>query len=260
MDPLSEAVSAAARALPEGHLERLAQALEGLLSPGSTAQAVLEAAAAGSGARNRAGALSAAWVQYPALPGAAIALALRSAADAVSRERAEETIDIAWTGPATPSVPIRRTASIIVDLIDGSRGELLAVSFAAYNVPEVVTALAAAASRGVSVRLVLESTADSAGALRFDARKAFSALEDRARFYSWPADQRVSASGAHGALHAKAIVADGERALITSANLTGSALDVNMELGLLVKGGPIPGRLSAHFSELIARGTLREVT
>jgi phosphatidylserine/phosphatidylglycerophosphate/cardiolipin synthase-like enzyme len=106
---------------------------------------------------------------------------------------------------------------------------------------------------------VLESTADSGGALRFDARKAFFALEDRVRFYAWPADQRVNASGAHGALHAKAIIADWKRALITSANLTGSALDVNIELGLLVEGGAIPRRLAAHFEELIARGVLREI-
>ena len=259
MDPLNEAIAAAARALPEAHVERLATALDGLLGPGSTAEATLEAAAAGSGARGQAEALASAWAQSPTLPGTAVALALRSASSAISRERAEESVDIAWTGPATPSVPVRRTASIIVDLIDGATRELLVISFAAYDIPEVVAALAAAASRDVSVRLVLESTADSGGALRFDARRAFSALENQVRFYSWPPDQRVNASGEHGALHAKAIVADDTRALITSANLTGSALDLNMELGLLIEGGPIPRRLSAHFGELIARGILREI-
>ena len=259
MDSLGVAVATTARALPASHIERLAVVLESLPGPGSTSQAILEAEAAGGVARSRAEALSSAWELYPATPGSALALALRSAANAISSERTEQTIDIAWTGPSTPSVPVRRTASIIVDLIDESRKELLAVSFAAYNVPVVVDALNAAASRGVEVRLVLESAADSGGALRFDARTAFSALEDRVRFYSWPADQRATPSGAHGALHAKAIVADGKSALITSANLTGSALDANMELGLLVMGGPIPGRLATHFAELIARGILRQV-
>ena len=53
--------------------------------------------------------------------------------------------------------------------------------------------------------------------------------------------------------------ADGQRALVTSANLTGNALELNMELGLLVEGGSVPGRLSQHFGELIDRGILREM-
>jgi len=45
-------------------------------------------------------------------------------------------------------------------------------------------------------------------------------------------------------------------ALVTSANLTGHGIDANMELGLLVRGGPVPSRLAAHLSELMASGTL----
>jgi hypothetical protein len=46
---------------------------------------------------------------------------------------------------------------------------------------------------------------------------------------------------------------------VTSANLTGHGIAENMELGVLVKGGPIPRRLSQHFRELIAGGVLTEV-
>jgi len=63
----------------------------------------------------------------------------------------------------------------------------------------------------------------------------------------------------HGTLHAKAVIADGNWALVTSVNLTGHALELNMELGLLVEGGAIPQRPAAPFAELIARGILREV-
>ena len=117
----------------------------------------------------------------------------------------------------------------------------------------------AAAHRDVDIRLVLEDTADSGGALTFDARTAFSKLEGLVRFYAWPLAQRGAGDGSRGALHAKAIVADHERALVSSANLTGSALESNMELGLLVEHGPIPQRLADHFSELMTRGVLREV-
>jgi phosphatidylserine/phosphatidylglycerophosphate/cardiolipin synthase-like enzyme len=136
----------------------------------------------------------------------------------------------------------------------------LVVSFAAYDVPAVINALKDAASRGVEILLILESTEESRGALRFDAKNAFGDLADKAQLYSWPKDQRGPPEGPHGALHVKAVVADGERALVTSANLTGHALDINMELGLFVEGGAIPKRLALHFAELISRGVLQVVT
>ena len=54
----------------------------------------------------------------------------------------------------------------------------------------------------------------------------------------------------------KAAIADEHAALVTSANLTGAALDENMELGLLVRGGAVPRRLSRHFMTLIDEGVL----
>jgi phosphatidylserine/phosphatidylglycerophosphate/cardiolipin synthase-like enzyme len=60
------------------------------------------------------------------------------------------------------------------------------------------------------------------------------------------------------ALHAKAAIADDHTALVTSANLTGFAIKDNMELGLLIRGGPVPGRLASHLRELIAKQELVE--
>ena len=56
-------------------------------------------------------------------------------------------------------------------------------------------------------------------------------------------------------MHVKCLIADRRLALISSANLTDYALEANMELGLLV-GGVIPGRLAAHFDQLVLRGEL----
>ena len=60
-------------------------------------------------------------------------------------------------------------------------------------------------------------------------------------------------------MHVKAAVADDHTALVGSANLTGQALNENMELGLLVEGGEIPRRLDAHFRSLIASEILVSV-
>ena len=38
-------------------------------------------------------------------------------------------------------------------------------------------------------------------------------------------------------MHAKAVIADRSVAFVTSANLTGSAMDHNLEVGVLMRGG-----------------------
>jgi phosphatidylserine/phosphatidylglycerophosphate/cardiolipin synthase-like enzyme len=146
---------------------------------------------------------------------------------------------------------------VILDLVSHASADLLVVSFSAYKVPDVVSALGEAARRGVQVRLVLETTDDSSGALTHDASKAFAAIGADVEFYVWPADRRPP--GVSATLHAKAVVADSRAAFITSANLTGSALDHNLELGVLITGGPVPKRLSDHFTSLMGNGTLKRV-
>lgn len=58
-------------------------------------------------------------------------------------------------------------------------------------------------------------------------------------------------------LHAKAVVADDELVLVTSANLTEAALDRNIELGLLVRDRALAATVSRHFQVLIDRELLR---
>lgn len=54
-------------------------------------------------------------------------------------------------------------------------------------------------------------------------------------------------------MHAKCVVADEKFAFISSANLTGAAMERNMELGVLAKGGKLPVQLSQHINELLRR-------
>ena len=130
------------------------------------------------------------------------------------------------------------------------------VSFAAYKVGVVLTELSAAADRGVVIRLILETGETEGGTLTFGAAKAFDALGENVTFYVWPTEKRPVLEKGRAALHAKAAIADAHTAFVTSANLTGHGISENMELGLLVRGGLIPRRLSEHFRDLIADGTL----
>ncbi len=93
---------------------------------------------------------------------------------------------------------------------------------------------------------------------------AFHALEAlgpdvaaRSRVYVWPRDRRPKdALGKHGSLHAKCAIADSRVLLISSANLTEHAFRLNMELGMLVHGGSLPGRVERYFGSLIDRKVL----
>ncbi len=196
-----------------------------------------------------------AWAQErPDLSGAAVAFALRSAALATAQERNVQRLELVWTGPTTAWVPVRQTSAVLLDVINAARRRLTILSFAAYRVDSVLSALQAAAERNVDVRLVLETEADSAGALTVDARHAFSALGDKVQFWVWPGESRAASGGGHAVLHAKAAVADEDLALVSSANLTGRGLDGKVELGLLVRGGAVETQLAPHLQSLMMSG------
>ena len=52
-------------------------------------------------------------------------------------------------------------------------------------------------------------------------------------------------------MHAKIAVADKHICFITSANLTGNAMEKNMEAGVCITGGEIPELMHNHLSSLV---------
>jgi phosphatidylserine/phosphatidylglycerophosphate/cardiolipin synthase-like enzyme len=256
---IADAIAEVARTLPSAQLRALAAAVERCPSAsaakaGGVAGAVSTPAFAGFAAR-----LIDAWNREAGLNGAAVATALRAAGRAAAWERELEDVEVVWTGPAPPGVPVRSTSAVIADVAAGARTTLLLMTYAAYKVPAVVCALEAACERGVQVDLVLEREAASGGKLRFDARKAFGDLADEVRLWEWPLERRPKLEKGHAVLHAKAALADEDIAFVTSANLTGLGLDENIELGLLVRGGPTPRRIARYVRELMAEGMLLRI-
>jgi phosphatidylserine/phosphatidylglycerophosphate/cardiolipin synthase-like enzyme len=136
---------------------------------------------------------------------------------------------------------------------------LLIVTFAAYKAALIREAIGSAIKRGVKFRFVGESTHESGGKITFD---AFTMLEDQdgneAKVFVWPLDQRpLNAEQKTGSLHVKCAVADEDYLLLSSANLTEYAMALNMELGVMIKGGPLPGQVLQHFDRLIQNGILK---
>jgi putative cardiolipin synthase len=259
---LSSVIAELAGRLPAGHIAAWARVLRpiqaiGAATPAELVEARLIEAKPGFAIGNAAARLVAAWeAADPPPPGAAIALALESAA-LVQAEAASRRSDVVISGPASDSAAVRLTSSVITELIHDSRESLLIVSFAAFGVADVVRELAQAAARGVRIDLILESTADEGGTLRgaTGASAAFEKIRNDATFWTWPASRRPVAGTSRAALHAQLIAADERVALLGSANVTDRALALNLEVGVILRDPEAVRRLVRHFRSLMRPGT-----
>lgn len=199
--------------------------------------------------------------QAPAASPQSVALALLTASTAEEIHRHDQAVDLVWTGPDSRVIPLRRIDQALQQLIDEARQHLTIVSFAVYKAESILQAIAAAAERGVAITLCLETPDASEGKIAFDTIRALGAdVAQHAQRVVWSHDQRPhSPDGKHGSLHAKVAVADGKALLISSANLTEYAMTLNMEMGVLIRGGELPRKVEAHFAKLIEQGILRRL-
>jgi phosphatidylserine/phosphatidylglycerophosphate/cardiolipin synthase-like enzyme len=190
-----------------------------------------------------------------------LAWALKAANSTDEFRRLRQRLEMVWSGPLSGASTFRRTDQALLELIQTAKRSIIVVTFAAYNIPDIASALLDAAKREVRISLILESTEESDRAVAFNAIAAMGAeLARAATVYAWPAEKRgMDSKGNRGALHVKCAVVDDESALISSANLTEHAMNLNMELGVLVRGGDLPRSLAQHLQALIQRGVLMSI-
>lgn len=245
MQLLLDAVADLAALVSPAKVQTVASALRGLSNPGAAPNA--NTLADTPAARAAVARVITAWGLVHA-SGDEVAGMLLGASEARLRVERELNVELVWTGPTTRFVPTRRTEQVLLDLIASATKGVLLVSFVAYAVPSVVTALNDAASRGVRLRILLEASTSHGGTLDYDPSATMRTRVPSAELFTW---KRRSESFVDGKVHAKVAVVDGVRAFITSANLTGHALGRNMEAGVLIHGGLVPKTLSDHMQALI---------
>ncbi|PZD73030.1 Cardiolipin synthase B [Acaryochloris thomasi RCC1774] len=188
----------------------------------------------------------------PVLQGESLATALCSAHYSIERAEEALNIEIVWTGPEVSRIPVRRTEQVLLQLIRVASEELTLASFALYKVPTLTQALIAALDRGVQVRIIAETTAGDT-VVPFGVKAGLGQeVAMRAEVYEWDKAKRPKdKAGRQGSLHMKVAISDRQRLFITSANLTGYAMLLNMEMGLLVNGKALSCQVSEHFDQLI---------
>lgn len=187
-----------------------------------------------------------------------LAWALRAAASMDQWWRENRRLALVWTGPSPAGGVFRRTDQALLEVIEAARKELWLISFAGHKLPAVLDALVAAAERGVTLHMIIESPEESQGKVTFSALEGLGKrLAEIATVYIWPYERRLkNEKGDHGALHVKCALADDRYLFVSSANLTEFAMSLNMELGLLAKGGDLPVQVGRHFRWLIEQGYL----
>ena len=239
--------------LSPSRIEALADRVRGSLSAerdGSLHQLVTTPAARAALDR-----LIVTWKQT-GISGDVLAGILVGAAYARQQAQRESNLELVWTGLTTPFVATRRTEQVLLDLIRHAQSDLFLVSFVAYDVSSVVDALNAAAARGIDVRILLETSTSHGGSLSVDPVATMRSCVPLAALYVWTGRPSPFTEGR---VHAKVAVADGNIAFLTSANLTGHALEKNMEAGVVISGGHIPTGLRAHLHALIETKIIRKI-
>lgn len=242
----------------ELHPDRIAAVATKIESAGSIERFASVKPAFGPNAdKSMIGRLDAAWRDAKGVTPKELAAALRGASATASMQEGCSAVEMVWTGPSSGMVPVRHTEQVLCEVVDSARNRLFIVSFVAYEVGSIVRALQEATRRGVRVGVLLESSTERGGKVTVDSVKTMKAAVPSADVYVWHTGTRNEGVGATiGSVHAKCAVADGKLAFITSANLSTAAMERNMELGVLVRGGHLPDELHRHLEALVATETV----
>jgi cardiolipin synthase len=188
--------------------------------------------------------------------GPEFAALISGAAWATKLSEEHKSEELVWTGPDLGTIPVRRSEQVVLDLINTAESHIFIISFVLINIPEIESALRTAALKGVKVSLLLESE-DKNGTNDF--RKSCVRIKSaipQLELYIWPRENRQTMEGGFARVHAKCVIADSNRIFITSANLTSTALDKNIEMGILTRGGNLPVQASDQFNAMISQNEI----
>lgn len=257
MDDLLQAIAELGLELHPDRISTIAAKIETLVS---VEQFALTKSSFGPNAdKEIVGRLDKAWRSSNGISPRDVAFALRGASATASLLENRGAVDLVWTGPSVGQVPVRHTEQVLCEVIESAKRSLFLVSFVAYEVDSIIRALLGAIGRQVQIDVLLESSSEHGGRVSYDSVKTFQQLLPSVNIYVWCSTKKTGTGHLSGAVHAKCAVADGELAFVTSANLTAAAMERNMELGVLAKGGVLPSTLQRHLESLISTKVIEKV-
>lgn len=176
--------------------------------------------------------------------------------------------ELVVTGPDVRG-RVRDTSVVVEQLFEEAKTSVLMVWYALYDGHDIFKTLAGKfdADPKMRVRLCLDISRradDDAADIAVAGHFAQQFVK-----YDWPGHRlpeifyypRSLAKNKNekAVLHAKCIVVDSKKALVTSANPTPAAYHRNIELGVVFESSDIPRQIESYFSSLIDAGSLRRL-
>ncbi len=188
-------------------------------------------------------------------------VAVVSVAVAERTQRPVPRVDHVWTGPDTKASGARDTAVVVRELLGSARRSVLIAGFAFDHGKDILAPLHEVMVRHrVAASLFVDLGPYERPGAPSDARVA---AVDLFLAQNWPfgdpkpdmyCDRRSDDPGRRCSLHAKCVVVDDERTLITSANFTERGQARNIELGALIDDPGFGRQVVEHWRGLALAG------
>lgn len=179
-------------------------------------------------------------------------------------------VELVWSGPESASASTRDTGVIVPELFASARRSVLVAGYAVHQGMRVFARLAENmdGNAGLEVR-IFTNIARPRGDARSES-ELVRVFADRFRGEQWPRGSRLprvlydpralsQTRGPRACLHAKCLIVDDERRLVTSANFTAAAMDRNIEAGVIVHDPGFASRLRSQFDALEGARVVRSV-
>jgi len=197
-------------------------------------------------------------------------LAEERAAGQAIRDR----VDIVWTGPEVGACQSRDAVSVARELFSEARKSVLLSTYKidpnAANTQQLLGVLAAKmeASPGLEVSLFMDVGRKFLPGHGLDDTPEKELVAKAAKHFDqlWPGARKPEVyydprslslePGPRACLHAKVVIIDRVKALVTSANLTEAAHERNIEAGVLIEDADVAKSLERQFRSLVEAGLL----
>jgi phosphatidylserine/phosphatidylglycerophosphate/cardiolipin synthase-like enzyme len=199
----------------------------------------------------------------------AVTIALRVAI-AERVHRPPPRLDLVWTGPETRASVARGTALVVEQLFASATSTVIVGGYAFDRADILAPLHRVMTERAVRATIFVDIDGSTTEPAEADAFAG--AFIDRWFKKIWTFglpkpdiyyDPRTAISGntpGHdwATLHAKCIVVDDQRSLITSANFTDRAQTRNIEAGVLIEDRSFSEELAGHWRQLVNEGLVRK--
>jgi hypothetical protein len=196
---------------------------------------------------------------------------VRELLSALDTEERPPEATLVWSGPEEKGTASRDTGVVVRELFEQAQRSVLVAGFAVYQGKSVFKVLAERMDSHPSLEVTMFLNVDRPKGDTTSDADLLRRFADRFRKNEWPgarlpvvfydprAIEPVERGEKRASLHAKCIIVDDARALVTSANFTEAAQERNIEAGVLVDRASFAVALRKQFDGLVEGGHLARV-